>query len=65
MQWNPAPKIEANKWYRIFAWFPLKTYEEKWVWLEHIWMRYTSLNFNNRFRVDYSCAKTPPVFVGD
>lgn len=53
MRWKVTEPIQNDKWYRTFALLPVKTRDGYWAWLEYVGMMYVSLNFNDRYRVDY------------
>jgi hypothetical protein len=48
MKYTPKPKKRRDYkiWHRWFAWFPLKTQDGTWVWLETIWRRFDGLTID-------------------
>ena len=61
MKWDAKEEIDRWKWRRSFALFPVKTIENKWVWLEKVWSRERSLGFNGRYEIDYSSSVKKPM----
>ena len=37
---NSVKGIDYGNWEPCYAWFPIKTIKEQWVWREHIYKRY-------------------------
>jgi hypothetical protein len=40
MQWQGKPPIIREHWNRWYAWFPIKTLDHQWIWLEAVERRY-------------------------
>lgn len=36
---------EKYKWHRLFAWWPVRLNDDRWVWLQWYWRRYLDAGF--------------------